>query len=159
MEERIPQGRLAEPPLDALPVLTAFWIALKRGPSLFAENELDLAKLMRLKAAARLQPVTKRQEVEGRDRLEHIDLRDQGLENRQNALERGRGQRRVVGPEQLLQVIELVQHFLEPQLVDLMDDDEEGLVMLELAGTGRLERQELVELQIVGIGDGHSLGL
>ena len=52
-----------------------------------------------------------------------------------------------------------MQHFLEPQLVDLMDDDKEGLVVLELAGTGRLERQELLELQIAGIGDGHSLGL
>src|SRR5438105_3333748 len=85
VKERIPQRRLAEPPLDALPVLTAFRISLERGPPLFAEYELDLAKLMRLKAAARLQPVTKRQEVERRDRLEHIDLRDQGLENRQNA--------------------------------------------------------------------------
>ena len=95
---------------------------------------------MRLKAAARLQPVAERQKVERRDRLQHVDLRDQRLENRQNALERGAGERRVVRAQQLLQVVELVQDFLEPQLVDLMDDHEQSLIMLKLTGTGGLER-------------------
>src|SRR5712664_3275040 len=88
---------------------------------------------MRLKAAPRLQPVAKGQKVEWRDRLEHIDLRDERLEDRQNPLERRGGQRRVIGAQQPLQVVELVQHFLEPQLVDLVNDDEERLVVLELS--------------------------
>jgi len=39
-----------------------------------------------------------------------------------------------------LEIVELMQHFLEPELVDLVDDDEEGLVVLELPGPRLLER-------------------
>src|SRR5205823_6236070 len=52
MKESIPQRRLAEPLLDAFPVLAALLVALERRPPLLAEYELDLAKLMRLKTAA-----------------------------------------------------------------------------------------------------------
>src|SRR2546427_12932664 len=114
---------------------------------------------MRLKAAARLQPVAECQKVERRDRLQHVDLRDQRLENRQNALERSAGQRRVVRAQQLLQVVELVQDFLEPHLVDLMDDDEEGLVVFQLTRSGLLQGQAFVELQIARGGAGPGLAL
>src|SRR5262245_53006895 len=37
-----------------------------------------------------------------------------------------------------------------------MDDHEQRLVVLQLAQAGPLERQELVELQVAGIRDGHN---
>ena len=49
--------------------------------------------------------------------------------------------------------IELVQQLLEPQLVDLVDDDEEQLVVFGTLGTRLLQREELVELQVVRVGD------
>src|SRR5207247_10624064 len=147
------------PPLYALAVLATLRIPLERRPAFLAEDEFDLAELMRLKAAARFQPVAERQEIERCDRLEHVDLRDQSLQNRENALERGGGERCVVVPQEPLEIIELVQDFLEPQLVDLMDDDKQRLVMLQLARPRLLQRQQFVELEITCVRDGHQAGL
>src|SRR5439155_19313568 len=99
MKERIPQCRLLESALNFFSTDTAFGISLKRRTSLLAEHEFDLAKLMRLKSAPRFKAIAKRQEVEGRDCFEHVDLRDQGLEDRENTLERGACKRRVVRPQ------------------------------------------------------------
>ena len=50
--------------------------------------------------------------------------------------------------------IEFVEQLLEPQLVDLVDDDEEQLVVFGPVGARLLQREQLVELQIVRVGDG-----
>ena len=60
----------------------------------------------------------------------------------------------LVAAQQLLDTIELVQQLLEPQLVDLMDDDEQQLVVLGTVGPRLLQREELVQLQVVRVGDG-----
>jgi hypothetical protein len=44
-----------------------------------------------------------------------------------------------------------VEDLLEPQLVDLVDDDEQDLVVL--VRLGPLEGEELVERQIAGVGE------
>jgi hypothetical protein len=49
-----------------------------------------------------------------------------------------------------LEVDELVEQLLEPQLIDLMDDDEEDLVMLARAGA--LRPEDLVEGEVGGVG-------
>src|SRR2546425_5884577 len=159
MQERIPQRRLRKPCLHALAVRTALRIPLERRPAFLAEYEFDLAKLMGLETASRLEPIPKREKVKRRHLLEHVDLRDQRFQNRQDALERCSGERRVVGAQQLLEIIQLVQHFLEPQLIDLVDDDEQGLVMLERTRTWLLEREQLFELQVTRVRDRHQAGL
>ena len=50
--------------------------------------------------------------------------------------------------------VELVQQLLEPQLVHLVDDDEEHLVVLGARGSRLLEREQLVDLQVAAVGDG-----
>ena len=60
----------------------------------------------------------------------------------------------LVASEQRGHAIELVQQFLEPQLVDLVKDDEEQFVVFRTLGPRLLEREELVELQIIRVGDG-----
>ena len=47
--------------------------------------------------------------------------------------------------EQRDHMIDLVQHLLEPQLVDLVDDDEEHLVVFGAVGTRPLKREQLVD--------------
>ena len=61
---------------------------------------------------------------------------------------------RLVAAQQLRDAIELVQQLLEPELVDLVDDDEEQLVVFGPVGPRLLQREELVELQVVPVGDG-----
>src|SRR6185436_19512921 len=102
-------------------------------------------------------PVAESEKVERRHRPEHIDLGDERLENGQDALQSRSGKRRVVAAQHPRQIVELVQYFLEPQLVDLVNDDEEGLVVLQLPSSRVLELQEFVELEIAGVRDGHQL--
>ena len=54
---------------------------------------------------------------------------------------------------QRIDLIELVEDFLEPQLVDLVDDDEEHLVVLGTRGAGALQREELVDGEVAAVGD------
>src|SRR5439155_14617925 len=50
-------------------------------------------------------------------------------------------------------VIQLVQQLLEPELVDLMNDDEEQLVVLRTDRSRPLQRQQLVDVQVAIVSD------
>src|SRR5207249_6976100 len=58
-QERIPQGRIAEPPLQRGAGAARFGKAIDRALRLQSEQELDLPELVRLKAAGRVQPFAK----------------------------------------------------------------------------------------------------
>src|SRR5206468_1897866 len=95
-----------------------------------------------LKPARRLQPFAKAEELERRHRLEDVELRYHHLQNRENAFQRVLRAVRLIVFEQAPDVIEFVQQFLEPQLVYLMNDDEEHLVVFGPGGARLLEREE-----------------
>src|SRR5213083_1342233 len=133
-------------------------IALERRRLLEAEHELDLPELERLEPAPGLETGAEREELERRHGLEHVDLGHHHLEDGEHALEGREGARGVPAEEQRFQVVELVEQLLEPQLVDLVDDDEKGLVVLRAVGERLLEREQLVELEVAGVGDGHRRG-
>ena len=61
---------------------------------------------------------------------------------------------RVVGGQQLTHTIELVQQLLEPQLVDLVNDDEEELVVFGPGGARLLQGEEIVHAQVAAVGYG-----
>src|SRR3989442_13077068 len=65
------------------------------------------------------------------------------------------GPGRLVVAQQRLEIVELMEHFFEPELVHLMDDDEEHLVVLGTRGAWLLQGQQLVELEVAGITHGH----
>ena len=129
--------------------------SLDRLSRLAAEHELQLPELVRLESARRGQPVAERQELERRHRLEDVDLRDQHLEDGQDPLQRVLRPRPLVLAQQRHDPIELVQQLLEPELVDLVNDDEEDLVVF--VGAWLLQLEELVDLQIAAVGDGRGL--
>src|SRR5207247_7927717 len=108
-----------------------------------------------LESAARFEPGTERQEVARRHGLEDVDLRDRDLENREDTLECRQRPRRVAPREQALEEVQLVQQLLEPQLVDLVDDDEQQLVVLGPVRERLLESQQIVDLEVAGVGHGH----
>ena len=74
-----------------------------------------------------------------------IDLHD-----RADPLEGGDGAVEVAGAEVAADLLQFVQQQLEPQLVGLVDDDEEHLVVFRRLGPRLLQCQQLVEVQIVG---------
>ena len=95
-----------------------------------AEDRLELAELARLEAGRGLEQLPEGKELDGRHRLDHVELRHDELEDRQEALEGGERARVVPVFERPLEVAELVDQLLEPELVHLVDDDEEDLVVL-----------------------------
>ena len=117
-----------------------------------AEHELELPELIRLKPARRLEARPERLELERRHRLENVELRDQHLENGENALERVLRVKRIAGIEQGNHVIDFVEHLLEPQLVDLVNDDEEHLVVLGPLGARPLKGEQFIDGQVVPVG-------
>jgi hypothetical protein len=53
-----------------------------------------------------------------------------------------------------LQSRKLVENLLEPELIDLMNGDEQQLIVLRSIGEWLLQRQEFIDLEIGRIGDG-----
>ena len=145
-QERVPQRRLLIAALQRDPRAAALRKAANRAVRLHAEHELDLAELVGLKTARRLEPLAEREELERRHRLEDVQLRDHDFQDGQDPLQRVLRAVRFVVFEQLADAIELVQQLLEPELVDLVDDDEEQLVVLRPLRARLLQRQQLVDL-------------
>ena len=104
------------------------------------EHRFELAELRRLEAARRLEAIAEAEELTRRHRLEHVDLGDGHLEDRAHPPQRVQHMRGVAVFEPSLEVVRLVEQLLEPQLVHLVDDDEQHLVVL--VGTRVLRTQE-----------------
>jgi hypothetical protein len=153
VQERVPQRRLPVALFEGRTGAAVLCKARHRGLALRAQHELDLPELVGLESAGGFEPRPERQELQRRHRLEDVELRDEHFHDRQDPLERVLRAVRLVAAQQRRDAIELVQQLLEPQLIDLVDDDEEQLVMLGSLGTRLLQREELVETQIARVGD------
>jgi hypothetical protein len=129
------------------------------GPE--AQARLDQAELQALEAGGGHQKVAEVEEVHGRHGLEHVELLDQELLDLDDALDAvdGRAQAGVVGAragEDLLDAVELEQDDLEPELVGLVDDDEQHLVVRRPAvqlALAPLAGQQALELQVLGVAE------
>src|SRR5207302_4104798 len=153
--EGIPERRLFEPPAQPRLLFGAGLQALQVGRVLQAGDELDLPELDRLEARRRRQLGPEGKEVLWRHRLQHLDLLDQKSPDDAHPPER------VARPESVVQLhavadgFQLLQEDLEPELVSLVDRDEEQLVV----GLGQafLEAQQLGDLQVGAIAEAAAL--
>ena len=154
-EERVPERGLRHPPLQRASLRGSSLVALQRGLVLGAEHEFQLPELRRLEAAPRLQPRPEGEKFQRRHGLEHVDLGHHHLEDGEDPLQGVERARRVLPREERLQIIHLVDQLLEPELIDLMHDDEERLVVLRPVGERLLEGEKLLQLEVALVGDGH----
>ncbi len=114
-------------------------------------TELKLAKLNRLKAAGRIEVVSKLVELLRRHRLQDVHLLfEQPLDRVYPAKVLADGGQ-VVAVERRQGGVHLVQDLFEPQLVDLMDDDEEHLVVMRGTRKRPLQGEKLVNFEIGSI--------
>ncbi len=117
-----------------------------------AGQELQLAELHRLEAARRRQPLPELQEVLRGHRLQHVDL------VHQHPLDHVHPLQQVLGPPQpairhrVPRGGRLVEELLEPQLVDLVDGDEEQLVVRRRVGLEVLGVEQLRQPQVAAVG-------
>ena len=95
-----------------------------------AQGRLELAELGRLESARGLQPIAKAGVLDRGERLQHVELADDRLEDRPDPAQRVDRLRTITVNQGVLSVQRLLDQQLEPQLVDLVDDDEQQLVML-----------------------------
>src|SRR5436309_14565446 len=91
-------------------------------------RKLDLPKLHRLKPTRRIQLVAKCQKADRRHAFQNVNLLDQELFDLDDAFDRARGGGQAIVVEKLYRRVEFVKYLFEPQLVRLMDGDEEQLV-------------------------------
>src|SRR5687768_1463634 len=154
MQEGVPHRWFVIPAFECGAGTAAFRKTTNRLLALGPEDELDLPELIRLESARRLEPRAKRQELERRHGLEDVELCDEHLEDGEDALERVLRPVRVIRGEQLAHAIELVEQLLEPELVHLMDDDEQQFVVFRSVRPRLLQREEVVDAQIAAVGYG-----
>ena len=124
-------------------------IGLERRWIAPAEHRFELAELRRLEAAGGVEPVAEAGELARRHRLQDVDLRDHDLQDGEHPAQGVEGPGGVVVLQQLLGVDQLVDQLLEPQLVHLVDDDEEHFIVL--VGARPLGAEDLVEGEVRGV--------
>src|SRR5437667_9127016 len=97
--------------------------------ALVSQRKFNLSKLHRLKSRRSLEPVSKTRERRRRHRFENIYLGDQDLHDCAHTFECVNGAKKVARGKVSFYFLELMQQLLKPQLVRLMNDDEEHLIV------------------------------
>ncbi len=88
MKERVPETRLSKARLQPLAPGRAFRKVGHGSALLETEGELQLAELVRLEAAGGLEALAKAQELQGRHRLEDVELGHHDLQDGEDPLQR-----------------------------------------------------------------------
>src|SRR5207237_4021865 len=104
-----------------------------------------------LKSECCLEPVTETRERRRRHSIEDVHLRYERFHDCPHALKRMNRAEEIATGKLSLNLLKLMQQLLEPELVRLMDDDEQHLVMLGRSRTRLLESQQVLQIQIIGI--------
>ena len=118
-----------------------------------SEDRFDFAKLSGLEAARLIKAVAERIELQRGHGLEDVDLAHEDLEDGANSTKRRKRCECVAGFEQGLGPGEFVEERREPQLVGLMDDDEEQFVVFWSDRPSFLKFEEFIDLQIAAVGE------
>jgi diguanylate cyclase (GGDEF)-like protein len=155
-QERVEHGRPGHRGRDLGPLRAVRRVLRQHHRVPAAQDRLELAELRRLKAARGAQRFPEPGELGRRHGLQHVELGHHDLQDGQRPAQRAHGVRRLAGLELNLQLGQFVQQLLEPQLVDLVDDDEQHLVVL--VRPGLLGPEQLVQPQVAGVSDGLSAG-
>ncbi len=155
-QERVPEARLVQASLQPGPLVVGEPAeALHERRVLGAGEELQLAELHRLEPAGRGERLPEREEVLRGHRLQHVDLLDEGPLDDVHPVQEVLGpphpgpraaEHRVAGRRGL------VQQLLEPQLVDLVDGDEQELVVRLRHRLEVLGGQQPLELEVAAVG-------
>ena len=134
-------------------VLEVMAEARQQRAVLVAELELEQSVLRRLEPRRGAERVAERGVLRRRERREHGPLVDELMLNLLHAIQNLDAARQLVLAQELDRRVDLVQDQLEPQLRDLVLDDEQQLVVLGRGADRLLRAQQLVELQVGLVAD------
>ncbi len=153
-QERVEHRRPGHRGRDAGPLRAIGRVLREHHPVPPPQHRFQLAELRGLEAARGAEGLPEPGELGRRHGLQHVQLRHHDLQDGQRPPQRAHGVRRLAGLQLGLELAQLVQQLLEPQLVDLVGDDEQHLVVL--GRPGLLGREQLIQAQVAGVGDGLS---
>ena len=102
----------------------------ERGSAFVTEEKFQFPELDRLKSRRRFQAIAKTGKTRRRHRLEDVDLPDERFHDRPRAFEGMNRAEEIAGRKIVFDLFKLVEQLLEPELVSLMDDDEQHLIVL-----------------------------
>lgn len=131
-----------------------------------AHEDLDLAQLRGLEATRRIELVAERQVVLRPHRLHELEVLRREIEADRDAAQalHGTGER-VFGHRLLREEVarggEFAQHELEPEFIDLVDDDEAHLIVTDLVlvrGDAALQAEQLLDADVVPVARGAGRG-
>ena len=128
-------------------------MAIEDGRVLEAEEELDLPELDRLEPGGRIQVIAEAEEVLRPHRLQDPHLVDEQALDLHHAAQKPRPLVDVVLLDLLRRAVHLVEDELEPELVDLMNDDEERFVVVRGRGEALLQLEELRDPEVRAVGE------
>src|SRR6266851_1736995 len=149
--ERVVERRFVEPPAQPAQLLRRR-LEPRDVPRLLQTGEkLDLAELHRLKSARRRELGAEGEKVLQRHRLQDLELLHQQLLDDVDPVKVMAGEEDVAGVDPVTRGLELEQDDLEPELVNLVGDDEEQLVVL--LAEALLQLQQLRYLEVGAIGE------
>src|SRR6188472_3600465 len=120
---------------------------------LVAELELEQSILRRLKPRSGTEHIAERGVLRRRERSEYRPLVDELVLHLLHAIQDLDAARQLILAQALHCSVELVQDQLEPQLRDLMLNDEQQLIVLGRLAERLLRAQQLVELQVGFVAD------
>ena len=128
---------------------------------LVSKQKLKLAKLRALEPTRTREETPEREKRHRRHRLKHIDLLHHRLQDGQHALERCARRLDLIRDQALRESIAFMQLLLKPQLVHLVNDDEEHLVVLKssrrrIVRRGDLQREKFRNFEVTAVGDLHA---
>ena len=123
--EVIDQARFVQAPQELGVVLALGGLILQSRRPLVSQQKFELTELSGLKPRGGVQPVAKTRKRHRRHRFEDVELPDERLHNRSRSFERVDRAVQIVVRKITLDLVHLVQQNLEPQFVDLMNDDEQ----------------------------------
>src|SRR5580704_5339851 len=126
-----------------------------------AAEEFELAELFGLKTAGWSQLSAKCEEVRGQHRFEDGELLDQDAHYFRAAAQQARGFIHTItrggifasGAQVCDDSVEIVEQFLEPELVGLVNDDEKQFIVVLGRGFGMLEAQQFRNPEIGAVGE------
>jgi len=145
-EIAVPQRRLAEATLEPGLLVRGGVHTLEVARILQARQELDLPVLHRLETARGLELRPEREEVLRGHRLEHVDLFDEQALDDTHSPKQVTDTWDLACQHRVACRLELEEQLLEPELVDLMDGDEQQLVVG--LGAAPLGRQQGLQSEV-----------
>ena len=150
-QKAMPNRWLRKSSLQCHSFWRSFRIVLYGSLTLVSKHELEFTELCRLKPAGIVKKGSEGEEGYWRHCFQNVHLRYHRLQDGEHALQGGHGNLDITIKKGLGKVFNFMQLLLEPEFIDLVNHDEEGLIMFGALGAGLLKCEKFRDLQVVGV--------